>query len=366
MNKTRWLVIGILLAVILIGLSGYSYAYFSDTETSTQNQVIAGNWTNPAYLDFAWYYRRPITITNPQNVALNNYPLQLLNLPWISNSDPSSSMKSDFSDLRFTDSTGTNLIPYWIESYVPSTSAVVWVRISSIAGNGTATIYMYYGNGLATSLSDPSAFISSAATYTYYQDFESSNGTWTEINGTRGSLDWLTVPNGYLGTRALNVNKSSTQSGTYGGFRSVTMPATTHFNVSLMAKPQQTNQLFEIWLSNGVAYTSAGPRIGFNADATIKYFDTAWKNFYTTVPFATNDYYNIQILNAYSTAHTYSMYINNQQVFNQSNSAQFAYDYNITPNRLAVVTGSTTGIPKMYVDYIRIWPYVSHVLGDEQ
>ena len=43
---------------------------------------------------------------------------------------------------------------YWVESYVASSSAVVWVKVPSVP-SGNSTIYMYYGNPGATSASNP-------------------------------------------------------------------------------------------------------------------------------------------------------------------------------------------------------------------
>lgn len=66
-----------------------------------------------------------------------------------------SDMKNDFSDLRFTDSDKLTLIPYWVESYVQSDHAVVWVKVPLIPASSVKTIYMYYGNPQASSESNP-------------------------------------------------------------------------------------------------------------------------------------------------------------------------------------------------------------------
>jgi len=66
-----------------------------------------------------------------------------------------SDMNNDFSDLRFTDSDKVTLISYWVESYVQSDHAVVWIKIPSIPASSVKTIYMYYGNPQASSESNP-------------------------------------------------------------------------------------------------------------------------------------------------------------------------------------------------------------------
>lgn len=60
-------------------------------------------------------------------------------------------VNNDFSDLRFTSSDGITLLPYWIESYISGTSAIVWIKIDSIPADPfTKTIYIYYDNPVAS------------------------------------------------------------------------------------------------------------------------------------------------------------------------------------------------------------------------
>jgi len=108
----------------------------------------------------SWTRRRAITINNTLNTNnLNGYQVNI-------NVTYTPSMKSDFSDLRFTDSDGLTLIPYWVESYVSQVSAVVWVKVPSIPASSTTTIYMYYGNPDASSASN------GTATFEFFDDFE--------------------------------------------------------------------------------------------------------------------------------------------------------------------------------------------------
>jgi len=86
-----------------------------------------------------------LTSVSSDNV-LTNYQVKL-NLSYVS-----SKMNADFSDIRFTSSDGSTELSYWIESYVASTSAVVWVKVPSLIV-GATTIYMYYGNSSATTTS---------------------------------------------------------------------------------------------------------------------------------------------------------------------------------------------------------------------
>ncbi len=124
-----------------------------------------------SWFDSSWTNRTNIVIDNTLNPnVLANYQIRL-------SIDYKSSMNPDFSDLRFTGDNGVTPLPYWIESYNLSISAIVWVKVSSIPALGTANIFEYYGNLLAKSLSN------GTATFELFEDFEhpSSSTAWTEL-----------------------------------------------------------------------------------------------------------------------------------------------------------------------------------------
>ncbi len=72
--------------------------------------------------------RQPVTVTNTSANLLNAYQVKL-------NVGYDTAMKGDFSDLRFTDSNGTTLIPFWIENYVASSRATLWIK-TTVPPNG--------------------------------------------------------------------------------------------------------------------------------------------------------------------------------------------------------------------------------------
>ncbi|RSN76701.1 MAG: hypothetical protein DSO07_01915 [Thermoproteota archaeon] len=124
-------------------------------------------WLNP------WQYRRSIIIDNTQNNNdLKDYQVKITvdtrslisPFPLFS----AEKMKSDCSDIRFTDSDGVTLLSYWIESGINTPNTIIWVKVPSIPAGSKKTIYMYYGNPNATSLSDPKA------TMFIYEDFTAS------------------------------------------------------------------------------------------------------------------------------------------------------------------------------------------------
>lgn len=116
---------------------------FSVVSTSSSSTFSEETW----YSTF-WSKRKVVSIDNRLNTEnLVGYQLKL-------NIEYDSDMKQDFSDLRFTGNDYHTPINYWIESYVPSTSAVVWVKVPFITALSTETVYMYYGNPSATSASN--------------------------------------------------------------------------------------------------------------------------------------------------------------------------------------------------------------------
>ena len=124
---------------------------------------------SPAWYNLAWTRRKPVIIDNTLN------PNNLVDYQVKINVAYDSDMNSDFSDLRFTDSDEVTLIPYRIESYTASVSAVVWVKVPSIPASSTETIYMYYGNPSASSMSDGDA------TFEFFDDFETAYVSgWTD------------------------------------------------------------------------------------------------------------------------------------------------------------------------------------------
>ena len=113
-----------------------------------------------------WSYRRPITISNTGSSNLTDYQvLVTLNTQSLISSGK---MRNDCGDIRFTDSNGTTLLNYWLESGCNTTLTKIWVKVPLIPANSTKTIYIYYGNPSATSLSNPDN------TFIFFDDFETN------------------------------------------------------------------------------------------------------------------------------------------------------------------------------------------------
>ncbi|MBP9668907.1 MAG: DUF2341 domain-containing protein [Candidatus Pacebacteria bacterium] len=110
----------------------------------------------------SWSKRQKIAVTNGTSTAFTNFPVEI-------QVAYDADMQSDFDDLRFTSDDGTTLLNYWREESSASVSSTVWVELPTLAANGSATIYMYYGNGGVAGADD------GTAVFDYFDDFEDDN-----------------------------------------------------------------------------------------------------------------------------------------------------------------------------------------------
>jgi len=119
-------------------------AIMSDTDIYSYDSET-GYSESPAEPGLPGYAKRqPITINSAS--ALTDYQVKLT-------ITYDSDMQPDFDDLRFTSADGTTELSYWLESKTDSTTAIVWVKVPSLA-SGDNTLYMYYANASATTASN--------------------------------------------------------------------------------------------------------------------------------------------------------------------------------------------------------------------
>jgi hypothetical protein len=106
---------------------------------------------------------------NSSNGALTSFALQI-----------GAACQSDFDDIRFTNSDGTTLLDYWIESIsgtTPNQIATIWVEFDSI-GTTDTTFYMYYGNSSAT------AYSNGPNTFLFFDDFSGTLSDKWSVGGS--------------------------------------------------------------------------------------------------------------------------------------------------------------------------------------
>jgi len=98
-----------------------------------------------------WAYRMPFTVTETMGAPQTNYQVRLVvNTAALVSAGH---MQASGDDIRFADSCSTTIIPHFVESGMNTAATVIWVRVPSLPANGSTTVFMYYGNPLASNTS---------------------------------------------------------------------------------------------------------------------------------------------------------------------------------------------------------------------
>ncbi len=99
--------------------------------------ILAQNWYDPD-----WQYRNAVVVTNTAGSVLTDYQVRIT----LDDSFDFTKAESDGNDVRFSDTDGVTLIPFWLESWDNVLlQASVWVKVPVIPVGGT-TLFIYYGN----------------------------------------------------------------------------------------------------------------------------------------------------------------------------------------------------------------------------
>ncbi len=143
-NKQKLISAGLGIAVIL-AVVGTAYFLF------WRPKSVEAEWFNDE-----WYYRQKIEIANAGTAQTDFQVLITLDTAALYSANK---IQSDCDDIRITDITG-KLLPHWLEPTTCNTASTkIWTKVPSISTNG-ATIYVYYGNPNAISISSsPNTFI---------------------------------------------------------------------------------------------------------------------------------------------------------------------------------------------------------------
>jgi hypothetical protein len=116
--------------------------------------VPTSEWYNAS-----WTKRQRVAITNSNASPYTNIAVKV-SVPH------DGDMQTTFGDLRFTAADGVTPVNFWRETYTASTQAVVWVEVPTLAASADTSVFMYYGNALATDASN------GTTTFNYFDDFE--------------------------------------------------------------------------------------------------------------------------------------------------------------------------------------------------
>jgi hypothetical protein len=187
-----------------------------------------------------WTKVKPVTIDNSQNTnTLTNYQIKLT-VPYDSN------MQTDFDDLRFTNSSGTNL-DYWIEEKGEGVEATVWVEVDSITASSETTIFMFYGNAGASAASNGNNV------FEFFDDFSSGTLDTSKWN-TRGTVTYA------VGEVTVGVGAASSDNMLYSKttFNPTTQPVVFEANVKHVNDTAYSGLGIGFWHDPGSTPTLAG------------------------------------------------------------------------------------------------------------
>jgi Uncharacterized conserved protein len=121
-------------------------------------------------------------------------------------------MNPDCSDIRFTYLYPNNTeveIPYWIESGCNTANTRIWIKVPYIPANGNVTVYMYYGNPNAVSMSNGDYV------FEFFDDFEGpslNTSKWVVIEdlyGFQNGAIYFIPNNGYPWEKIRTANRLS-------------------------------------------------------------------------------------------------------------------------------------------------------------
>jgi hypothetical protein len=133
----------------------------AETQYRWRNNDGGEGASDSEWYDLSWSNRQRVTFRNSNASTYSNVALKMT-IP------KATAMQADFDDLRFTNASGTTLLSHWRETYT-ATSAVVWVKVPSLAASGDTSVYAYYGNASAGDAS------SGTTTFEVFDDFEDNS-----------------------------------------------------------------------------------------------------------------------------------------------------------------------------------------------
>jgi hypothetical protein len=146
--------------------------------------------SSAAWYNNSWLYRKELVINNSaQPTNLIDFPTLVV----LSNTNFNFSQAQTLGqDLRFTDSDGTTLLSYEIESYDNSAqTAKVWVKVPQIdASSSTDSIFVYWGNNSATDAQSADNTWNSNYKGVYHL---SDNTASTSVTDSSGNTNTLTA-----------------------------------------------------------------------------------------------------------------------------------------------------------------------------
>ena len=315
-----------------------------------------------------WQYRKAITITGSSAGSVTNYQIEI-RVEYGSGIDSGNviylggKVNTDFSDVRFTDADGQTLLDYAKVICNDGSYAVFWVKVPSIVQNGTATIYIYYGNSSATDASNPSA------TFLLWKDFE--DGTMQSLNVLHGvwSVDNVTLND--LDDESLYVLKQNEPSVAGLVFAYFTTPtfSESNFAIRVHVRNNRANYGNVVgWYYNDVGYIAfltPGAYTGLHVVSS--YLNKSLTRLTRIATTATANTWNVLEYAQYGNKRIVRTYVGGSTLEETSiNDSTYSYS-----TSLSVILGSSSGGNSYWFDnvmvrkYIEPEPYVSAIGSEE-
>jgi hypothetical protein len=221
--------------------------------------------------------------------------------------------QDDFDDIRFTQSDGDTLLDIALETNSTGYYAFFWIEADEIPSTN-GTVYLYYGNPSATSVSNYEN------TFIDFHNFDGQSDGDPPTDWTKQGVNTLEVDD----AQKHSYNNSLIASG-----------VNTGGNTSLSFTEQRA---IEVWIRRGENDDASdirihedewvdgdlGPYVIFKGDGNIAYYDTGYTNLQ---PYEAGIWYRITIKDVDFTSDTYDIDING---INKADDVNFFLDHTYT------------------------------------
>ena len=165
----------------------------------TQMAPVEVNAAGESWFNDSWQLRKSITIdaTKVSSGPHTDFPV-LVNLS--SDASLAANAQTDGDDILFTSSGGATQLKHEIETYTSGGTLTAWVKVTSLPSSTDTVLFMYYGNGSATSQQDATGVWDSNYKAVYH--LKETSGTSvadSTSNANNGTKTAATEPNPVTG-----------------------------------------------------------------------------------------------------------------------------------------------------------------------
>jgi len=247
--------------------------------------------------------------------------------------------RSDFGDIRFTDSDGTTELDYWMEDKVDGDYAIFWVKVPNIpAYPDTTTIYIYYGNPSATTKSN------GADTFIVFDDFEDTDFSDWKSMGASAVMSQAVVD----GRKVLKIDRQTTSGANAWKYKGA-FSSLTSYVVECLEKDEDTS--YNVAAGLAFAIDTANTRsYAVNLEGTSSYGKQYISKYYGDAGY---DHFVSAIISLAKNA-----WYKHQAIVNGDTITYKVYD--LSGNLRLSISGSDTEYPKTGFFGIRIWRSYSY------